>query len=217
MYIDKLANILDQICSRNKNKKELKILFYSPQRVDVNLNIDNINYCTNEEEIENLERYNVVVLFMFEAGKGLSFQRQQRIIDYVQRGGKIIGIHDVIYAYYNENLALKLFGNMLVETWKKNIENKETEVYVKDKLHPICQEITKFNIIDKEIFEVDLPEGVNKILFEDGCKKPVGWYKKYNSGDIFCFKLGHDKSIIENKNVQQILINTIKWFSIKRE
>lgn len=198
---------------KETKNKENKILFYSPQAIDSKIDSINIDYVNNEETLlGNLNKYDIVILLLFEIKRGFTIEQQNKIIDYIRTGGKVIGFHDALYGYYNLLLSQDLFGVMQVRTLRRS--NIEIHIAKNKGEHPICQNISQFSVIDEETFDVTLPDN-SEILFVDKENLPVGWYRKYINGDIFCFKLGHDKNIIENENVKKILINTIKWFSLK--
>mgnify|MGYP000350732779 CR=1 FL=1 len=206
--------------SESLAKRKIKISYFEPLGTKFDEIARNRNWTIvrTETELQNyIKNCNILILFLHEKTgeglyKGLNEDLQRKIVKYVESGGYLIAFHDALFTR-NRILSEELCGH-----FRRLIKkDEEIEVSVRYK-HPITKDISSFKIKD-ELWEEIIPAERSgekiEILFSTPQGQPIGWIREYGRGEVFIFALGHHKEIIENKNIQKIIFNAVKYFSRK--
>ena len=99
---------------------------------------------TEEVLQEQIKNCDILILFLHQdIGKGLDGDLQRDIVNFVEKGGKLIALHDVLYPSRNQILAEELCG-----CFSGHLGINEVEVDIK-KRHFINEGVEKFKIKDE--------------------------------------------------------------------
>ena len=194
-----------------------KILYFEPlgTNFDNKAKIEKWSVVRTEEILQKqIKNCDILILFLHQdIGKGLNDDLQRDIVNFVEKGGKLIALHDVLYPSRNQILAEELCG-----CFSEHLGINEVEVDIK-KRHFIIEGVERFKIRDEKwrrITPKKTSDEELQVLFSTPTGQPLGWLRNYGKGEIFVFALGHHKEIIENKNIQKIIFNAVKYFSRRR-
>ena len=153
----------------------------------------------NNALLMNLNAYDIIVLY-FHVKKDASII-VSKLSNYVENGGKLVGIHAIAASYKTNEKWFNLVGGRFlshppVGNMKVKYNNKEYLVH--DELY---------------IFETKKIDSV-MTSYNNDLQQPCGWTKKLGKGCMYYLALGHDKRSVNSIEFQYLLNELLKFTEI---
>ncbi|UCD73641.1 MAG: ThuA domain-containing protein [Candidatus Bathyarchaeota archaeon] len=152
-----------------------------------------------------LSPYDICILCT--AMSDLTEEQEEGIIDFVDDGKKLFGIHSATVVGEEHGRYIDLIGGRFVHHPPRH----EFQVKIEDRNHPITKGIEDFKITD-ELYVLDrTPRGADILataLWED---KPQPLIYTKSEGRVFYNALGHDQSTHEHPVFKRLVIQGVLW------
>ncbi|MCX5685475.1 MAG: ThuA domain-containing protein [Planctomycetota bacterium] len=176
------------------------------------------------EAFENIDdfKYDVIVIYNF--NRKISDKQAANFIKLLDKGVGLVVLHHAIAAYNDWPEYRKILGARYYlkdETdadgtvhkrclWKHDVDLKE---HVSDPKSPVAAGVTDFEIHDESYkgYTVDPQVKVFLTTDEPTSNKEIGWTNTYRKANVCYLELGHDAKAYENKKLQTLYTQAIKW------
>lgn len=139
----------------------------------------------------------------------LTAEQEQGIVDFVDNGKNLFGIHSVTVVNEKHTEYINLIGGRFIH----HDPYHEFQVKIKEKDHPITRGIKDFEITD-ELYVLDrTPEGAHILataIWEDK-PQPLLYTKRRGRGQVLYNALGHDQTTYDHPVFQKLVIQGIRW------
>ncbi len=183
---------------------------------------------------EQLEKFDAVI-FNNSTGRVLNDEQQKNLKEYVEKGGKLIGIHGSgddshHWDWYNKNLLGAKFshhplnpqlqkaeinlGVDLDSALSKGLSQRWTHT---DEWYVFFEnpDVNGFQILYTIDGEKIFPDGnllwITNKDFGMGKVHPVAWYRAIGNGKTFYTSIGHDEKAWSQKPFLKMLENAVEW------
>lgn len=174
---------------------------------------------------ENLTRVKLLVIlrdgFMRPTDDPKSFycwvtkEQEQAVVDFVERGGGFLNLHNALGLYPDNGPYLKLaagryIGHGPLERFR--VESLEPD-------HPITRGIAPFTVADEQHTPVVDHPRVRMLLksrSDDGKEGDAGWVYEPGSGRLCHLACGHTREALLHPTYQQLMGNAMLW-CVKRK
>ncbi len=177
----------------------------------------------SSDEIKNYD----VILF-YDAYQPISELEKKSFLKLTEEGIGLVFLHHAMVSHqdwqeYENLLGGRYYHKSFILDGKKvgastyKHDEKYTVQIINDK-HPVTKGMRDFLIHDEIYINYKINNEVTPLLSSDNCEsgKYIGWTKNYNNSKIVVIQLGHDKYAYENISFQKLILNSIKWTSLKR-
>ena len=154
---------------------------------------------------DNISNYDLVVIYT--TGGELSKEQEQGLIEFVECGKGLVGIHSATDSFKNSDAYWKLLGGQFTGHGAGTFGVKIT-----GKSHCIVKGMSNFEITDETYSHKFHPESQMIVLMrreEDG--EPSTWVQYYGEGRVFTTGLGHGKPAWENPVFQEMIVRASLW------
>jgi type 1 glutamine amidotransferase len=152
-----------------------------------------------------LSSYDICILCT--ALSDLTDEQEEGIIDFVDDGKKLFGIHSATVVGEEHRKYIDLIGGRFVHHPRRH----EFQVKIEDRDHPITKGIVDFKITD-ELYVLDrTPKGAHVLataLWED---KPQPLIYTKSEGRVLYNALGHDQSAHNHHAFRRLVIQGVRW------
>ncbi|MFI3236671.1 MAG: ThuA domain-containing protein [Lachnospiraceae bacterium] len=159
--------------------------------------------------LPNLSQYDLLIGYM-DLFKELTYTDEQGagLLQYVAGGGKVLYIHSGICMAQKTELAQMIGAKFSTHPKRCDI------VYSGSSEHPITKGVASFTLFE-EPYMVDFMYGTpckTFLHFEyQGALYPAGWCTKYGLGHSVYLQPGHEASIFEVLEVQQLIKQAVAY------
>ncbi|MBN1291162.1 MAG: ThuA domain-containing protein [Candidatus Latescibacteria bacterium] len=142
----------------------------------------------------------------------LTDEREQAIIDNVNRGMGLLAMHCTIWNGESPKF-LDLLG---VDEPHMHTKVQPALLHKLNQDHPITRGIEACNIVEDEIFSADLTPGRSTTLFNlKGDEQPIdttgGWCHDYGNGRVVVLLPGHNPHPFHKKSFKEIMWRSAYW------
>jgi type 1 glutamine amidotransferase len=141
--------------------------------------------------------------------------QERAVVDFVEHGGAVIGLHNCLGLYPAGGPYLQLLGGRY--TGHGPLERFRVSVH--DTGHPIARGVESYEVADEQHTPVPNPGQVHIFLksnSEEGVEAPAGWTREFGKGRVCHLTNGHTRESLAHPMVQLLLRNAINW-CLKRE
>ena len=161
------------------------------------------------------------VLFMTSGNLPLTEEQRMALIDFVERGGGFIGVHNAADTLYD----FPEYGRMLGGYFLSHPWTQEVTVVVEDHNHPstrhlperfkVYEEIYTFKDWSKEKTHVLISLDVNSVDLSKGTRSDnyyaLAWCHTYGRGRVFYTAFGHFTKLWRTEWFQKHILGGILW------
>ena len=159
---------------------------------------------------ENLSRYDL--LLMMTTGNERRGADVEAIIEFVQSGKSLIGIHNATDTFTDHAEFVRLIGGR----FRTHPAQLEIETEILNRAHPITEGLENFSVRDELYLFSDFhPETVDLLIqtrsFDDNGPVPFCWTRVQGLGRVFYLSLGHNPSTIADPNWQTLFKRGVAW------
>ena len=172
---------------------------------------------------ENLSRVQLLVILrdglQRPGGENSQYQwmtaeQQQAVVDFVQRGGGFLNLHNSIGLYPDDGAYLKLVGGRYIGHGP--LERFRVEVV--DREHPITRGVENFSVADEQHTPPYDAEKVHLLLqnrSDDGKVAAAGWAYEPGRGRLCHLANGHTSEALLHPMYQRLLGNAMIWLTFR--
>lgn len=158
----------------------------------------------------NLKNYDAVVLYT--TGTDTHGADVSAIVDFVEQGKTLIGIHNAADSFTDVPAYVALIGGK----FRTHPAQLDIAAEIVDAAHPITQGVGPFTVHDELYLFTDYdPARVHLLAqtrsFDDNGPVPLAWTREQGKGRVFYISLGHNASTQEDPNWQRFFRNGVKW------
>jgi type 1 glutamine amidotransferase len=135
---------------------------------------------------------------------------EQAVVDFVERGGGFLNLHNALGLYPADGPYLKLAAGKYIGHGP--LERFRVEAL--EPVHPITRGITPFTVADEQHTPVVERERVRLILLsrsDDGVLGDAGWVCEPGAGRLCHLACGHTREALLHPTYQQLLRNAMLW------
>ena len=199
-----------------------KDAFYDMFKSFSNVTFDTISQPDANElltDATTIKKYDCLVYY--DMIQNITDEQKEAWIQLLKQGKGMVFLHHSLVSYQSwpefQNI---IGGKYLLEqedthpksTYRHDVDFK---IQVVDKLHPVCQGISDFEIHDEVYGRYIVNNDVTPLLKTNHPESTpmVGWCHIYEKSRIAYLQLGHDHFAYQNKNYMQLVLNSIQWVS----
>jgi len=176
------------------------------------------------EVFDNIDdwKYDVIVLYNF--NQKMTDPQAANFLKLMDKGVGLVILHHAIAAYpnwpeYRKILGCRYYLKDEVDSdgttharcqYKHGVDIK---VHVEDPACPVAAGVSDFTIHDETYKGYTVDPQVKVFLTTDDptSTKQLGWTNTYRKANVCYLELGHDGKAYENKNLQTLYAQAIKW------
>lgn len=166
----------------------------------------------NELQIENLNRYDLLISYADAWEESLSADQMASILQFVSSGKGLLAIHCGIS--YNNIEYLNLIGAKFI----KHPEFQPLAIKITNRTHPITTGLSDF-IIEDELYMFEFYDQAKLDIFMEctyqGQNYPLAWTCNYGQGRVAYLAPGHLAVAFENPILAKAIVNSIHWLQGK--
>lgn len=153
---------------------------------------------------------NYAGLIIYTQGGHLTKRQAQGMVDFVARGGALIGIHSAAASWKESDAYWHLLGARFIGHGPVC----DFRVQVREGGSMITQRIQSFEVTD-ELYLLDIADpGTIEVLATavwQGGVQPIAYTKSHGDGQVFYLAIGHDERTFSQQEFQQLLLRGIAW------
>lgn len=154
---------------------------------------------------ENINNYDLVMIYT--TGGDLTPEQEQGLVQFVENGKGLVGIHSATDSFKNSDAYWKMLGGRFTGHGSGTFPVKIT-----GKSHVIVKGMDGFEITDETYMHDFHPESNLIVLMrraDDG--EAASWVQYYGKGRVFVTGLGHAEPAWSNPAFQQMILNALLW------
>jgi type 1 glutamine amidotransferase len=139
----------------------------------------------------------------------LSDSQERGIVDFVNQGGALFGVHSATVADEQHVAYIDLIGGRFTH----HSPYQEFQVTIEEKEHPITSGLDDFMIHD-ELYVLDRePEGARVLATAlwEGRAQPLVYVKGHGQGWVLYNALGHDEAAFDHPAFQKLVVQGLDW------
>ncbi|EDM28088.1 probable secreted glycosyl hydrolase [Lentisphaera araneosa HTCC2155] len=173
-----------------------------------------LTYTSDKDALnpETLSKYDVVILYLSAAND--KPERIDALIDFVEKGGGFVGVHNTCGAFEGDKRFVSLIGGEFKGHGKgwfaaNHVKGQEN--------HPALGGIPEFFTWDETYVHKNLNDDRTDLQTRDdkGRKEPWTWVRNQGKGRVFYTAHGHDGRVWENRHFQKMITAATVWASQK--
>ena len=137
-------------------------------------------------------------------------EQEQAIVDFVERGGGFLNLHNSMGLYPDNGPYLKLVGGR----YNGHGPLERFRVEVVDRQHPVTQGVEDFSVADEQHTPPYDESKVHLLLrnrSDDGQTAAAGWAYEPAQGRLCHLANGHTREALEHPMYQRLLQNATRW------
>jgi type 1 glutamine amidotransferase len=141
--------------------------------------------------------------------------QQRAVVEFVERGGGFLNLHNSMGLYPKDGPYLRLVGGAY--TGHGPLERFRVEVL--DREHPITRGVSAFTVADEQHTPIYDEAKVHLLLqsrSDEGKTAAAGWVREVGRGRVCHLAPGHTREALLHPMYQRLLRNAIGW-CLKRE
>ncbi|MBN1344480.1 MAG: DUF1080 domain-containing protein [Phycisphaerae bacterium] len=159
----------------------------------------------NEWLPDRIKKYDLVVIHT--TGGKLEDAQADGLIQFVQSGGGVVGIHSASDSFKNSDKYWELIGGRF-----SGHGHGKFGVEIVDEWHPITVGVKAFEIEDEDYQHAYHPNaGIHVLAKKVGDDRNMAWVKRIGKGRLVHLANGHGESAFKAPEFQRLLINAMYW------
>lgn len=142
-------------------------------------------------------------------------EQQQAVVEYVERGGAFLNLHNSMGLYPDGGPYLNLVGGRYVGHGP--LERFRVEVV--DPAHPITRGVAPFFVADEQhtpVYDADRVHLLLRNRADDGTTGAAGWVREPGRGRLCHLANGHTREALLHPMYQRLMRNAVLW-CLRRE
>lgn len=173
-----------------------------------------LTYTSDKDALnpETLSKYDVVILYL--SASNDKPERIDALIDFVEKGGGFVGVHNTCGAFEGDKRFVSLIGGEFKGHGKgwfaaNHVKGQEN--------HPALGGIPEFLTWDETYVHKNLNDDRTDLQTRDdkGRKEPWTWVRNQGKGRVFYTAHGHDGRVWGNRHFQTMITAATVWASQK--
>ncbi|RPI85833.1 MAG: ThuA domain-containing protein [Chloroflexi bacterium] len=141
---------------------------------------------------------------------GLTIEQVDGLVNYVHRGGGLLGIHSATVIGESNSRLSKLFGAEFL-THPPAFSFQVVPVSIE---HPMTADITAFEVFDEfYIHRFTAPVDIHMISIYEGAAHPFVWSRQEEQGRVACITMGHSSQVWSLDNYNKLVLQSALWVS----
>jgi len=234
-FIKKIVLLLNILvfssCTKTQDDEKLRVLFLSGGGPEPNTSHNgNINhhklkpsflrnnmdiiFSSNLDDLNlnTLSNYDAIIMYL-SAGNEKP-ERIRALIEYVEKGGGLVALHNTSGAFDGDKDFINLIGGQ----FDKHGSGRFIAKIITDKQnHPALGGINEFEVWDETYVHKNLNDDRIDLMTRDenGHQEPWTWIRTQGDGRVFYSAHGHDGRVWENFNFQKLVTSATIWVSNK--
>ena len=146
----------------------------------------------------------------------MTLAQERAVVEFVERGGAFLNLHNSLGLYPPASPYLKLVGGRYIG----HGPYERFRVEVADPWHPITEGVSDFTTPDEQHTPIIYDEGqVHRILdsrMDNGTVVPAGWVREVGRGRVCHLASGHPLEPLVHPMYQRLMRNAVEWCLRKR-
>lgn len=137
-------------------------------------------------------------------------EQEQAVVDFVQRGGGFLNLHNSMGIYPEDGPYLRLVGGRYIGHGP--LERFRVEVVDRD--HPVTRGVDDFSVADEQHTPPFDSARVHLLLrnrSDDGQTAAAGWVYEPGKGRLCHLANGHTREALAHPMYQRLLQNAVRW------
>lgn len=142
----------------------------------------------------------------------MTAEQQQAVVDFVERGGGFLNLHNSMGLYPDGGAYLKLVGGRYIGHGP--LERFRVEVV--DRQHPITRGVENFSVADEQHtppYDADKVHLLLQNRSDDGKVAAAGWAYEPGRGRLCHLANGHTREALLHPMYQRLLSNAMAWLT----
>ncbi|MBI4583832.1 MAG: ThuA domain-containing protein [Planctomycetes bacterium] len=136
--------------------------------------------------------------------------QENAVVDFVEKGGGLLALHNATGLYREEGLYLNLLGGV----YRGHGPLERFRVKVVDGEHPVTRGVAEYEVADEQHTPATDPKKV-RILLEsyaaEGVRAAAGWAREAGKGRVCYLANGHTLEALLQPEYQRLLRNAVRW------
>ena len=140
----------------------------------------------------------------------MTLEQEQAVVDFVQRGGGLLALHNSTALYPKGGPFLKLIGG----TFNGHGPLERFRVIVLDHSHPITRGVEDFEVADEQHTPAPDRASVHLLLESrstEGTSGAAGWARQVGRGRVSYLANGHTREALDHPEFQKLVRNAALW------
>ena len=165
--------------------------------------------CTTDRDVlTSLRRRRYAALVVFTQGGQLTAKQETGVIDFVERGGGLVGIHCASDSFTKNKGYMQLIGSQFAGHGAV----VPFDVTVSDENHPLAARVQKFRITD-ELYILKQHADFEPYLqaYWQNVAHPMAYTRTQGEGRVGYLALGHGVEAFNHPTFQSQLIRQLRW------
>lgn len=136
--------------------------------------------------------------------------QEAAIVEFVERGGGLLALHNAIGLYPEGGPYVRLVGG----TFQGHGPLERFRVTVVDPSHPVTRGVAEFEVADEQHTPVPDRKQVHLLLQSqsaEGTTGAAGWVRQAGRGRVCYLANGHTREALEHPQFQKLLRNAARW------
>lgn len=168
----------------------------------------------NKLQLDILKQYDALILYL--EPRNDKPERLKALIDYVNQGGGLVGVHNTCAGFEGEKIFVELIGGQ----FKSHGSGWFTAKHVKGcEDHPALGGIPEFEVWDETYVHKNLNKDRKDLQYRDekGRQEPWTWIREQGKGRVFYTAYGHDGRAWGHRHFQRMITAATLWVSKRKE
>lgn len=137
-------------------------------------------------------------------------EQENAIVDFVERGGGFLALHNCTGFYREGGPYLKLLGGK----FNGHGPPERFRVTVTDPSHAITRGVAAYEVADEQHTPIVEKSSVHILLesrSDEGVQAAAGWVREVGKGRLAYLANGHTPAALLNPEYQRLLVNAMRW------
>lgn len=163
---------------------------------------------TDRNALASLTRRKFAAVILYTQGGTLSAKQEKGIVDFVERGGGLVGIHCASDSFTKNKGYMRLIGSQFADHGAV----VPFDVTVNDEDHPLARRTMKFRITD-ELYILEKHADFEPYLqaYWHNVAHPMAYTRTQGRGRVGYLALGHDERAFNHPMFQTQVIRQLRW------
>ncbi len=163
---------------------------------------------TDRNALASLPRSRYAALVVYAQGGQLTPKQEKGVVDFVEKGGGLVGIHCGSDSFTRNKGYMKLIGSQFIDHGPV----LDFDVTVSDDTHPLAARVQKFRITD-EFYILKQHADFEPYLqaYWRNVAHPMAYTRTQSNGRVGYLALGHDERAFGHPAFQSQVVRQLRW------
>jgi len=168
-----------------------------------------VSMSTNHADLNAEVLSNTDVLLLYTTGGHLEPAQEQALVDFVRRGGGLVGIHCAADSFKDSQVYMDLICGRFVH----HPAHQVFHIQIRDSAHPITAGLEDFDVYDELYLMETQPQRYHLLVScpWEGADRDVAWVREEGQGRVYYCSLGHTPEALAHPSVQQLHLRGCEW------